>query len=197
MESYRCSTPVKRWGWGTPRPRPARLPSQSCRPAATPLPTCRDTDVWPMHLIEGPSAWVAADYQRDSQAWTYTLTAQDLLEVEAACEHVERLGLEVQVGRALRGQLRPAAPTLPPTHPPTPAGRRQGGLPAAGPGPQAGGDAAAGGAGARVRAAQGPAGGALRQAALGAGLLGAGHLLGPGGEPEQAGPPHRPRQGHR
>jgi hypothetical protein len=112
---------VKRWGWrdarGGPlahpyrpaaRPihRPARRghrllaaqPAAAQRSAAL-LPTCSDGDVRPQHLIRGPSAWVAADYQHSSQEWIYTFSEQDLREVEAACAHVERLGLEIQVRR--------------------------------------------------------------------------------------------------
>jgi hypothetical protein len=104
---------VRRWGSATPRGGPlAQAARPVCGPArrapylpaaqptttaAGPLPTCSDGDVRPLHLISGPSAWVAADYQHNSQEWIYAFSEQDLQEIEAACAHVEQLGLEIQV----------------------------------------------------------------------------------------------------
>jgi hypothetical protein len=50
-----------------------------------------------MRIITGPSAWVAADYQH-SDDWIYSLTPEDLAEIDAALSHVEQMGLDIQVG---------------------------------------------------------------------------------------------------
>ena len=52
----------------------------------------------PFMPVQSPAAWYAADY-RDSDAWIYRLTAEDLAEIEAAVGAVEASGANVQVCR--------------------------------------------------------------------------------------------------
>ena len=50
----------------------------------------------PFTPVQSPAAWYAADY-RDSDAWIYRLTEEDLAEIEAAVAAVEASGANVQV----------------------------------------------------------------------------------------------------
>ena len=50
----------------------------------------------PFTPVQSPAAWYADDY-RDSDAWIYRLTADDLAELEAAVVAVEASGADVQV----------------------------------------------------------------------------------------------------
>ena len=47
--------------------------------------------------MDDPSAWVAADYRGNEDAFIYCLTKQDLKEVEAAVAAVEAKGLRIEV----------------------------------------------------------------------------------------------------
>ncbi len=47
--------------------------------------------------MDDPSAWVAADYRGNEDAFIYCLTKQDLKEVEAAVATVETKGLRIEV----------------------------------------------------------------------------------------------------
>ena len=47
--------------------------------------------------MDDPSAWVAADYRGNEDAFIYRLTKQDLKEVEAAVAAVEAKGLRIEV----------------------------------------------------------------------------------------------------
>ena len=60
----------------------------------------------PFTVVEGPEAWVAADYV-DPASYTYTLTAQDIAELDGAVAGVLRRGLAIQVSSScIPSQLR-------------------------------------------------------------------------------------------
>ena len=50
----------------------------------------------PFTVVEGPEAWTAADY-KDPASYTYTLTGQDITELDGAVAGVLRKGLAIQV----------------------------------------------------------------------------------------------------
>ena len=51
----------------------------------------------PFTIVDDPSAWVAADYRGNEDAFIYRLTKQDLKEVAAAVAAVEANGLRIEV----------------------------------------------------------------------------------------------------
>jgi hypothetical protein len=58
--------------------------------------TCRMGSVVPFTVVEGPEAWVAADYQ-DPASYSYTLTPGNIAELDAAVAGVLQRGLDIQV----------------------------------------------------------------------------------------------------
>lgn len=69
---------------------------------------CRMGSVVPFTVVEGPEAWVAADYS-DPASYTYTLTPADIAELDAAVAGVLQRGLDIQVQLQLP-TLRPRMP---------------------------------------------------------------------------------------
>jgi hypothetical protein len=49
----------------------------------------------PRALIDGPSAWIGAELRAHPETWTYTLSAGEIAEIEAAVEAVIAAGLDV------------------------------------------------------------------------------------------------------
>ncbi len=47
--------------------------------------------------MDDPSAWLAADYKNKQDAYIYTLTPEDIKEVDAAIALVEEGGLRIEV----------------------------------------------------------------------------------------------------
>lgn len=47
--------------------------------------------------VDGPSAWVTADYRDRTDAWTYHLSDADVAELDAAVATVQHSGVEIQV----------------------------------------------------------------------------------------------------
>lgn len=47
--------------------------------------------------VDGPSAWVAADYRNRTDAWTYHLSDADIAELDTAVANVQHSGVEIQV----------------------------------------------------------------------------------------------------
>ncbi|NDH70774.1 MAG: TauD/TfdA family dioxygenase, partial [Rhodobacteraceae bacterium] len=45
--------------------------------------------------FDGPSAWVGVDLQTSQSQWLYTLTADDISEIEHAARHFLSLGRDV------------------------------------------------------------------------------------------------------
>mmetsp|Transcript_16210 Transcript_16210/g.48565 ORF Transcript_16210/g.48565 Transcript_16210/m.48565 type:complete len:391 (-) Transcript_16210:635-1807(-) len=46
--------------------------------------------------VDGPSAWVAADYRNRTDAWTYHLSDADIAELDTAVANVQHSGVEIQ-----------------------------------------------------------------------------------------------------
>ncbi|CAK0785174.1 hypothetical protein CVIRNUC_008380 [Coccomyxa viridis] len=73
----------------------------------------------PFTIVDDPSAWVAADYRGNEDAFIYRLTKQDLKEVEAAVATVETKGLRIEgnlvhIQEAVPGRKDFPLPTLGP-----------------------------------------------------------------------------------
>jgi hypothetical protein len=49
----------------------------------------------PRPLVSGPSAWIGPDLAQRPEAWTYTLSAGEIAEIEAATAMVHRLGMAI------------------------------------------------------------------------------------------------------
>ena len=60
------------------------------------LRSSRQGAVEPFTRVEGPSAWVAADY-KDNEKWIYRLTPGDIAELDAAVTSVVASGKRIQV----------------------------------------------------------------------------------------------------
>lgn len=69
---------------------------------------CRMGSVVPFTVVEGPEAWVAADY-RDPAAYTYVLTPEDIAELDAAVAGVQNEGYDIKVGTYSLGTLCPSS----------------------------------------------------------------------------------------
>ena len=51
----------------------------------------------PFTVVDDPSAWLAADYQGKEDSFIYTLTPEDIRELDAAIALVEKNGLRIEV----------------------------------------------------------------------------------------------------
>ena len=51
----------------------------------------------PFTVVDDPSAWLAADYKGNEDTYIYTLTPEDIKEVDEAIALVEKGGLRIEV----------------------------------------------------------------------------------------------------
>lgn len=57
---------------------------------------CRQGQLKPHTLVEGPDVWYASEYAHPD-SYSYTLTETDLQEIDAAVERVHSKGLDIKV----------------------------------------------------------------------------------------------------
>ncbi len=50
----------------------------------------------PFTVVDDPSAWLAADYKDKESSYIYTLTPEDISELDAAIALVEKNGLRIE-----------------------------------------------------------------------------------------------------
>ncbi len=51
----------------------------------------------PFTVVDDPSAWLAEEYKGKEDTYIYTLTAEDIKELDAAIALVEKEGLRIEV----------------------------------------------------------------------------------------------------